>query len=124
MLPSRIPTLQEVGTGHQPAVPIPHQIAEVLADGVAMAEIVLVGQQAMEQPRVVRARRDDAHAQREQVAQRAANGLAGQRRGGGTTIAQAVRRGPDARRQPDVTGPLQLQQSRLSGRSGSGKPCP
>ena len=65
----------EQRAGHRTAVPVPDQIAEVLADRVAMAEVVITGQQAVEEPQVLRARRDDAHGQRQQVAQRAADRL-------------------------------------------------
>jgi hypothetical protein len=48
--------------------------------------------------------------QRQQVAQRAANRLARKRRGGRTTVAQAIRRRPYARRQSDVARPLSWRQ--------------
>jgi hypothetical protein len=45
-------------------MPVPHEAAEVFADRVAVSEVVLGGEPAVEQACVVRARRDDAHAQR------------------------------------------------------------
>ncbi len=37
----------EQGAGHDASAPVPRQIANILAHGVAVAEVVLVGKQAM-----------------------------------------------------------------------------
>jgi len=55
-LPRRRP---EERTRHGPAVPVAHQIPEVLAHRVAMPEVVVMGEQAVEKPQVFRSRRDD-----------------------------------------------------------------
>ena len=44
-----------------------HEKADVLANGAAIAEVVLVGEQTIEQLRVIRARRGNAHVQRTKV---------------------------------------------------------
>jgi hypothetical protein len=40
-------------TCHRSPLPIPHEVAEVLTDGSAVSEIVLVGQQVVEHPPIV-----------------------------------------------------------------------
>ena len=91
------------------AVPIPHEVAEVFTDGIAMAEIVLVSEKAVEPPQILRAGRDDSQCQRLQVAQRAANRLGGMLHVGHVPIAPPVGRGAAPRGQANVAGPLQLQ---------------
>ena len=38
---------------HRSSLVIPHEVAKIFADGSAVSEIVLVGQQAVEHPRIV-----------------------------------------------------------------------
>ena len=102
----------EQGAGHRAFVPIPHQVAEVLADRVALPQVVLMGEQAVEQPRVRRARRNDAHAQRAQIAKGIAHRLLGRRHRFDPPIPVCVGRWRTPRGQVQMSGPLQFQQQR------------
>jgi hypothetical protein len=97
---------------HRAAVPVAHQITDVLADCVALPQVVLVRQQPEEQARVGRARSDDAHAQRAQIAQCVAHRLPGRRHRFDPPIPVCVGRRRTPRGQVQMSGPLQFQQQR------------
>ena len=102
----------EQHTGHRASVPVPHEVADILADRVALSEVVLVRQQSMEQARIGRAGSGDAHLQRLQVAQRAADRLVRRRDRFGQPVAPPVGRRGAPRGQPQMPRPFQFQQQR------------
>ena len=77
-----------------PRRPVADQIPDVLAHGIAVAQVVVAGQQAVEEAQVSRCRRDDAHGQRPQLAQRAADRLGCGRNNRHAAIAEPVGRKP------------------------------
>jgi len=97
---------------HRSALAVADQISEILAHRVAVAQVVIVGQQAVEQRQVRRARVDDTDDHGLQVAQRSADRL--RRRGDQrhATIATAVGGRALARGQAKMAGAFQRQQQR------------
>ena len=99
------------------------QIPRVLAHRVAVAQVVVAGQQAVEEAQVGRCRRDDAHGQRPQVAQRSADRLGCGRNNRHAAISEPVGRrslpGRQSQRRQSSSPSRVLPQSGCS----AGSPC-
>ena len=100
---------------HRPSRAVAYQVPHVLAHCVAVTQVVIAAQQAVEQPQVLRTRFDHTHANRPQITQRAADGLSRMIHQGRVAISQSVGRRSPALRQPDVATSLQLQKQRARG---------
>ena len=100
---------------HRPSRAVAHQIPDVLAHRVAVAQVVIAAQQAVEQPQVFRAGIDDAQRKRPQLAQRAADGCGRMSHKGRVAVSQPVGRLAATLRQSDVAGSFQLQKQRAGG---------
>lgn len=102
----------EQRAAHWPSRAVAHQIPDGLAHRVAVARVVGAAHQAVEQPQVFRAGLDDAHGERPQLAQRAADGCGRMSHKRRVPVSEPVGRLSAALRQSDVAGPFQLKQQR------------
>ena len=105
----------EERAGDWTAEPVAHKVAEVFPDAVARSEIVLMGQQTLDEPRIGRAGFGDAHGEGLEFAQRTADRFLRGKDRRNVEIATRIGRRPLPSGQRDAAGPLELEQQRACG---------